>query len=324
MKKNLFLAWEELLTDESFADEFKGVFIPLIEQFSLGVIINDDEPIKNINQQNSLFLSIDRFIDRKSLNRFYFNENDLSRSILIGKDYQQAILTGLQAGWFTVWYNPGNIACPGSVPLHHAEIDQIATLPLLLKQREMPSYYQCMLWFQKEGCAPGLWQHVECVAILSYHLALWLRRQGAQVDPIIAHRGGLLHDLAKLSTKRSGSNHGSRAGQILDSKGLPELAEIARKHPLFSILDEVNKPSTWEQKIVYFTDKLVEEGKLVSLEERLVALQERYPKDKEGIAKCRPALLLLQERFCSFLGVTDTGLMEQLSKVLSPYSGKKT
>jgi len=95
------------------------------------------------------------------------------------------------------------------------------------------------------------------------------------VNPILAHRGGLLHDLAK-ATHHQGMDHGQLAGEMLRQKDEPALADIADHHMLFTLLDEVRMPRTWEQKLVYYADKLVEKNELVSVDERLAGLQERY------------------------------------------------
>ena len=57
-------------------------------------------------------------------------------------------------------------------------------------------------------------------------------------------------------------------------EGLKELAPIVSRHILDTIITENHSPLTWEQKIVFYADKIVTH-KLVSLEERFSDLHER-------------------------------------------------
>ena len=125
------------------------------------------------------------------------------------------------------------------------------------------------------------------------------------MKPILAQRGGLLHDLDKISVAMdtsSGEQHGERAARWLSAYDQPELAEIARRHVLFSVEDSRSRPETWEQIAVYFADKLVEGSTFVGLAPRLEALQGRYSHHKERIQQTIPALEDMQAEICRHLG----------------------
>ena len=150
------------------------------------------------------------------------------------------------------------------------------------------------------------------MASVAYLLALQLRSAGVSVNPILAHRGGLLHDLAKGSHVE-GMDHGQAAAEMLRQRGEPALAAIADHHMLFTLLDENRQPRSWEEKLVYYADKLVEKGQLVSVEERLAALQERYAIDNALLTRrLMPRIKDLENEICSTIGANPEELIASL------------
>ena len=143
--------------------------------------------------------------------------------------------------------------------------------------------------------------HSQAVAGVAYLLALWLRQNGENVNPILAQRGGLLHDLAKLHPDddfANGNDHGVLAGKILYQRGQPELAKIAIRHMIFSFEIKERCPTTWEEILVYFADKLIEGKSIVSIEERVTALELRY---KGDFRKYLPTLKHIQDKICNHI-----------------------
>jgi putative nucleotidyltransferase with HDIG domain len=234
---------------------------------------------------------------------------------LVGDSYASDVLGARQAGWKAVWYNPENRPCPGLAPLHSVEVFRLADLPSALNGLRLPDLETCQAWLQSQGNSAGIMLHVQVVAAISYRMALWLRAAGFTVDPVLAHRGGLLHDVAKLSARHSGiegMNHGEWGARFLEKRGQPELAEIARRHLLGYLLEEALKPVTWEQKLVHYADKLVEGSRVVPLEERTAALLQRYPQSESLIRDSQPALHELQNEICSALACNPEQLILRL------------
>ncbi len=150
-------------------------------------------------------------------------------------------------------------------------------------------------------------------------MALWLRASGQTVDPILTHRGGLLHDLGKIKTLRGqsdGLSHGEYGAQLLDEWGFPNLAEIARRHMLFTINDPLTTPRTIEEKLVYFCDKIVEGSRIVPLKERIHRLSLRYAQNEAKIIVCLPPLQAMQTELCAAMNIPDEDLIPRLAKSL--------
>ncbi|MCE1253604.1 MAG: HD domain-containing protein, partial [Anaerolineae bacterium] len=164
-----------------------------------------------------------------------------------------------------------------------------------------------------------LWLHVQLVAGISYTLALRLKQQGRDVSPILAQRGGLLHDIAKLSSigKVHSKSHSEMGWEILNSYGQPKLAEISRRHILHAIQDPQLKPQSWEEKIVFYADKLAEGSHLVSLDERVEALKQRYGQWADNIQNSLPALYQLQTELAGALNLPEQEILPYLQKAFN-------
>lgn len=244
--------------------------------------------------------------------------------LMLGDDYRVDILGAKSAGWQAAWYNPRSQAAPGLLPLHDVDLISWECLKPALEAPPLPGYAQCIAWLLSRPFSANLLAHVHAVASAAYLLALWLRSAGLPVCPLLTHRGGLLHDLAKLEALQRPAEHrighGELAARILTDIGQPALAEIARRHPLFAIDRPDTAPRTWEQKLVYLADKLVEGSRLEGLEERVDSLRRRYPLDDSRIAATLPALLAMRDEICAAAGLSTAEFEGQLKSAFSTAS----
>jgi putative hydrolase of the HAD superfamily len=246
--------------------------------------------------------------------------------LMVGDDYQVDVLGAYQSGWCTFWYNPAVSACPGLAPLQDSDLYQMSDLPAALSRLHFPGWDTCQTWMRDRALPHTLLLHSYSVAAAAYLMAVWMRQNGENVDPVLAHRGGLLHDLAKIPPAGPGihpTNHGEAAARLLTTYGQPELAQIARRHMLFSLIDPQDAPQTWEEKLVYFADKLVEGSAVVPFEERLQALRRRYKMEEEQhpISEIVPALENLQAEICSAIHIPPADLAPKLRSYL--FKGKE-
>jgi putative hydrolase of the HAD superfamily len=241
--------------------------------------------------------------------------------LMLGDDYQVDVLGAYQAGWRTIWFNPGVSACPGLAPLQDTDLYHMANLPDALARLRFPGWDTCQAWMRSRALPHTLLLHSYSVAAAAYLMAVWLRQNGEAVDPVLVHRGGLLHDLAKIPPTGPGvhtTNHGEGAARLLTTYGQPELAQMARRHMLFSLNDAQDAPQSWEEKLVYFADKLVEGSKVVPFADRLQALRRRYKLDDEQhpISEIVPALETLQAEICHALHIPPADLVLKLRSYL--------
>jgi hypothetical protein len=108
---------------------------------------------------------------------------------------------------------------------------------------------------------------------------------------------------------------------MLIEKDEPDLGEIAYRHLLGGIMDDAKMPRTWEQKLVFFADKLVEQDQVVPVAERFAALQKRYPGFAAEMSLCLPKVLDLEMEICRKVGMLPADMIEWLRTEVNPYSG---
>ena len=232
-------------------------------------------------------------------------------AVMVGDDYQADVVGAKEAGLRAIWFNPA--ACyPLGHPLYDAETHTLHEVPVALQDMHLPDVGQCLALLAEQRVPLGVVRHAQAVAIVAFRLAMRLREEGEPVNPLLAHRGGLLHDLDKATSRQQGVTHGELAARVLRAKGYPDLAAIAERHLLFTILNPATRPTTWEQKLVYYADKIVEGDRLVGVPEKLDSLCKRYAEHADQFWRCAPQILQLQAEICARLGVSLTELLRTL------------
>jgi len=163
-----------------------------------------------------------------------------------------------------------------------------------MKECSLPTRRQCLELMDEFGVPLHIRKHSLAVAKLGVFLAKKLKEKGISVDVDLVDRACLLHDILRIcDLKESGYDryrqaitdkdrvkwrqlraryrnlcHEDAAFALLRD-AYPELALAVKRHRYAALLDEKDKPVTWEEKIVYYADKRVMHDKIVPLKERL-------------------------------------------------------
>ena len=232
---------------------------------------------------------------------------------MVGDEYPIDVVGAKEAGLRAVWFNPTAAPCPLVHPLHDAEIQTMSELPATLDNLHLPDVAECLALLAEQEVVPRVLEHSQAVAAVAFRLATWLRELGEAIDPLLAHRGGLLHDLDKITSRQLNQKHGRLGAQILRQKGYPELANIVERHLMFNLSDPANRPVTWEEKLVHYVDKIVEDSTVVSVARRLEGLRQRYPEHAGEYERCESLVLALEAEICARLGVSPAALLERVN-----------
>lgn len=220
-----------------------------------------------------------------------------------------------------VWFNPNREMSPAFVPVHDGEINHLGELTNLPDLMNKPSLKQCLEWWNEWSVPENVRRHSRVVSWMAYVLAVMLRNQGIEIDPILTHRGGMLHDIDKIKTLHLSGQHGQHGADFLEEKGFPLIATILREHLMHTILEPDADERSWEIKLVYFCDKLVEGDQIVTFNKRLDALMNRYPDYVDVMRKAEEPIWRLNDQICEILSVPGhEALIKMLKGMLKFYT----
>lgn len=213
----------------------------------------------------------------------------------------------------TTWFNQNGDWVRDIFPVQDAEICRVEDVTHLVELLQKPTLSQCLDWWDTWDFPENLRAHSMTVGRIAYLLAVWMRKRGIVLDPILAHRGGLVHDLDKITTLHITGAHGQMGAAFIKEQGYSQLAEITRAHIMSTILEPGFCRLPWELRLVYFADKLVEGDALVPFSERLSHLYERYPQYQAMMMKSEKPVWRLSDDICAIIGLHDhQALIERL------------
>lgn len=153
-------------------------------------------------------------------------------------------------------------------------------------------------------------RHVELVAKVARFLASKINEP---IKTSLLLAGALLHDVDKAAKKLPGERHPDAAVRILREEGMGEVAELVKTHPLHAILDPAIAPRSWEEKLLYLSDKMVK-FEIITVDERFklwnaehlppgaqAQLDAAYPKVKRLESEVLEFVGLKPEQICNFV-----------------------
>lgn len=210
-----------------------------------------------------------------------------------------------EKGWRTIWLNREEEILSDPMPVHDGEIRAFGDLSAAASLLQKPSLKQCLAWWDAWEVPDNIRRHATRVAWGAYVLSAMMRNRGIDLDPILAHRGGLLHDIDKIATLGENGRHGGMGADFLLERGYPEVAAIVRGHIMHRILEPDVEDRPWEDKLVFFVDKLVEGDEIVTFNRRLEALKNRYPAYRPTMERAESGIWELNDQICSILFIPD-------------------
>jgi uncharacterized protein len=143
------------------------------------------------------------------------------------------------------------------------------------------------------GCSRQVIQHCLAVARKALKIAERVKACGHPVDLRLVELGALLHDIGRAVTHDI--SHGVEGGKILRERGLKELARFAECHLGAGIPAEEARglglpkrdylPTSLEEKIVAYADKLVAGSGEISYEEARAQLEASLGQEHPAIKR---------------------------------------
>jgi len=144
---------------------------------------------------------------------------------------------------------------------------------------EIPSAAQCFSYMKDFGMYDNIREHSLMVARVTELLYRKLWEKGMDLPPkdaVLA--GALLHDIAKTKCIQEGCQHAQVGEAICRDLGYPEVAAMVGNHVNLpkSHFDACRSGIFTGSELVYYSDKRVKHDSIVSLDERLAYILEKY------------------------------------------------
>jgi uncharacterized protein len=146
----------------------------------------------------------------------------------------------------------------------------------------LPNREQALGLLLKYNCSPQVISHCIAVADLAVETAGKFEKKGFIINTELVEAGALLHDIGRSQTHTI--DHAIEGAKIAQSIGLPEnVIRIIKRHVGAGITakeaqmlgwpKDVYAPQTLEEKIVSFSDKLIDKSRRMPIETEIERLQ---------------------------------------------------
>jgi len=147
----------------------------------------------------------------------------------------------------------------------------------------IPSIQECYKLMDAYQMLDNIRAHSVVVAKVAHLIARDLQKSGIHVSVKTATAGALLHDIGKTASLRTGQDHSEIGRQICLRHHLQEIAPMVAEH--VRLRDYDLNGSCSEKEIVFYADKRVNHDQIVTLDERLAYIIERYGQGREPLIK---------------------------------------
>ncbi len=165
---------------------------------------------------------------------------------------------------------------------------------------KLPTEQQCLDYFKEYKVPKNIFNHCKKVREVASFLAHQLAKSGVSLNMELVDRAALLHDLFKMVTikelkpnkfhsymfsedeiamwkklrEQYSNMYEGEVAFIIFKEDYPELA-LALRHAS----NPRHEDPSWEEVIVHYADWRIFQEKIVSLQDRLLYLQEMYPRE---------------------------------------------
>ena len=189
---------------------------------------------------------------------------------------------------------------------------------------KIPNVKECLDLMEQYHMLPNIKDHSIVVAEVAEIITSSLITAGHELslDKVIA--GALLHDIGKTTCLDNDDDHAAKGVEICLAHNLESITDIVEEHVILRNYSPGNNFA--EKEIVYYADKRVNHDQVVSLEERLAYILERYGLNnvvrcqaiKKNYALCQE----LERKMFSFLPFKPFDIpelhMAHQSRILNP------
>lgn len=148
------------------------------------------------------------------------------------------------------------------------------------------THEKCIEILREDNTPRNIFLHTRKVNAIAVFLAKKFIEKGEKVDLYLVDMASMLHDMKKweeLQNERK-EHHEITASKELKKRGYSKIASIVRKHGLDDVRD-VDHLDSWEEIIVNYADKRVNNDEVVSVGGRMDYLKKRYGPISEQVMR---------------------------------------
>ena len=143
----------------------------------------------------------------------------------------------------------------------------------------IPSAEECFQYMEQYGMLENIKAHSIVVEKIATLIARELREAGEDISLEIVTAGALMHDIGKTLCLNTKEDHAAVGKEICLKHNLNEISHIVEEHVTLKDYDPTR--AICEKEIIYYADKRVNHDMVVSLEDRLKYIFERYGRNRE-------------------------------------------
>jgi len=176
----------------------------------------------------------------------------------------------------------------------------------------IPSREECNELMAQHSMRRNIVEH----SIQVMHVSLAITdnlKNGVAVNRDLVIAAALLHDITKTRSLKTKERHDLSGGELLREMGFTSIAEIVEHHIVFQNLNP--QGGLEEREIIYYADKRVMHNKIVTIDERVHDLLQRYGKAaeiKRLIIQNKHLVLAVESKIASFMKVDINRAIEEI------------
>ena len=189
----------------------------------------------------------------------------------------------------------------------------MASVPLSFADR-IPSQKECDELMAKYSMLPNIVEH----SIQVMHVSLAITdnlKSGVSVNRDMVIAAALLHDITKTRSLVTKERHDASGGDLLRELGFPSIAEIVEQHVIIQNLNLQGRLE--EREIVYYADKRVLHDTIVTIDERVHDLIQRYGCENR-ILQNKNQVLTVERKIASFMKIDVDQAIQSLVEAPTP------
>ena len=167
----------------------------------------------------------------------------------------------------------------------------------------IPTRDECEELMARYSMLPNIVEHSLLVMRVSLAVIDHLK-DGVSVNRDLVIAAALLHDITKTRSLETKERHDASGGTLLRELGFPSVAEIVEQHVIIQNLNLEGKIE--EKEIVYYADKRVMHDTIVTIEERVHDLMQRYGTAEEirkQILRNKEQVLAVERKIAGFMKI---------------------